>query len=79
MDSWVDLATLADLLLEADSVMITLDNQKNGQRDAVLHHEALRNNPLCPCKAAARRFVSMRICDPNNTNAILSLYARTGM
>jgi integrase len=74
MDRLSPLATLADLL-EADSVTITLDNQKNGQRDAVLHHEALPHNPLCPCKAAARRFVSMRLCDPTNANAILSLYA----
>lgn len=74
MDRISPLATRADLLA-ADSVTITLDNQKNGQRDATLHHDALPNNPICPCKAAARRFVQMRLCDPNNANAILSLYA----
>jgi hypothetical protein len=67
-------ATPAEILA-ADAITITLDNQKNGQRDAVLHHEALPNNPLCPCKAAARRFISMRRCAPTNANAILSLYA----
>lgn len=65
----------AAVLLAADAVTITIDNQKNGQRDAVLHHEALPNNPICPCRAAARRFVQMRHCAPQNANAILSLYA----
>jgi hypothetical protein len=68
------LSTLADLL-QADSVTITLDNQKNGQRDATLHHDAIPTNPLCPVQACARRFVQMRACDPTNPNAILSLYA----
>jgi integrase len=62
-------------LLTADSVTITLDNQKNGQRDATLHHEALPTNPLCPVRACARRFAQIRLCDPLNPNAILSLYA----
>jgi hypothetical protein len=74
MDRISPLATLQELL-QADAVTITLDNQKNGQRDAVLHHEALPNNPLCPCRAAARRFDRMRLCDPHNANAILSRYA----
>jgi hypothetical protein len=74
LDRISPLATLADLL-QADAVTITLDNQKNGQRDAVLHHDAIPNNPICPCKAAARRFARMRLCAPNNANAILSLYA----
>jgi hypothetical protein len=52
------LSTLADLL-QADSVTITLDNQKNGQRDATLHHDALPTNPLCPVHACGRRFVQM--------------------
>jgi hypothetical protein len=74
MDRIPPLATLADLLA-ADLVTITLDNQKNGQRDATLYHDALLNNPLCPCKAAARRLAQMRRCDPPNANAILRLYA----
>jgi hypothetical protein len=45
------------------------------QRDVVLHHQALPNDPLCPCKAAARRFLSMRRCAPHNSNAMLSLHA----
>jgi hypothetical protein len=64
-------------LLTADSVTITLDNQKNGQRDATLHHEALTTNPLCPVRACARRFAQIRTCDPLNPRAILSLYAPT--
>jgi hypothetical protein len=75
MDRISPLATLAGLL-QADAVTITLDNQENGQRGAVLQHKALPNNPSCLCRAAARRFVSMRLCgDPHNANAILSLYA----
>jgi integrase len=74
MDRISPMAARADLLA-ADSVTITLDNQKNGQRDAALHHDALPNNPICPCKAAAQRFVQMRLCDHNNANAILSLCA----
>jgi hypothetical protein len=74
MDRISPMATLANLLA-ADSITITLNNQKNGQRDATLHHNALPNNPLCPCKAAARRFVQMHLCDPHNANTILSLYA----
>ncbi len=74
MDRISPLATRADLL-EVDSVTITLDNQKNGQRDATLHHEALPSNPLCPCKAAARRCSQVRLCNPDDANAILSLHA----
>ena len=68
------MATL-DTLLQADAVTITLDNQKNGQRDATLHHDSLPTNPLCPVQAAARRFVQARTCDPTNPNALISLYA----
>ena len=75
MDRLSPLSTLVAGLLQTDSVTITLDNQKNGQRDAVLHHEALPNNPLCPCKAAARWLVEMCLADPTNPNAIISLYA----
>jgi hypothetical protein len=74
MDRLSPLSTLEDLL-EADSVTITIDNQKNGQRDASLHHDALPTNTLCPVKAAARRFVQVRTCAPHNSNAIISLYA----
>jgi integrase len=62
-------------LLRADSVTIIIDNQKNGQRDATLHHDALPSNPLCPVRASARRFIQVRTCDPTNPNAIISLYA----
>jgi hypothetical protein len=68
------LSTLA-ILLQADAVTITLDNQKNGQRDATLHHDALKSHPLCPVQACARRFVQARTSDPMNANAIISLYA----
>jgi hypothetical protein len=74
LDRMSPMSTAADLLT-ADAVTITIDNQKNGQRDATLHHDAIPQNILCPCKAAARRFLQMRQCAPNDANAILSLYA----
>ena len=43
MDRLSPLSTPTDLLT-ADLVTVTLDNQKNGQCDAVSHHEALRNH-----------------------------------
>jgi hypothetical protein len=68
------MAPLAELW-QADSVTITLDNQKNMQRDATLHHEALPTNPLCPVQACAHRFAQICTCDPLNPLAIISLYA----
>jgi hypothetical protein len=74
MDRISPLATPADLL-EADAATKTPDNQKNGQWDAALHHNALPNNPMCPCKAPARPFIRGHLCAPTSANAILSLHA----
>ena len=41
-------------LREADAVRLYLDNQKNGQRGATMHHTALPS-PFCPIKALANR------------------------
>ena len=71
MDQIVPPAALA-CLLQADAMTMTLDNQKNGQRDAALHHEVLPNNLLCLCRAAACRLVSTQLCDLHSANAILS-------
>jgi hypothetical protein len=43
-----------DLLLRAESVTLYLDNQKNGQRGATIHHTACPSW-FCPVKALARR------------------------
>jgi integrase len=67
------LSTL-DVLLQADAVTITIDIQKNGQRDTTLHHDALPANPLCPIQAYACHFVQARTSDPMNPNALISLY-----
>jgi hypothetical protein len=48
---------LAQLLL-AESVTLYLDNQKNGQRGATVHHTACPTW-LCPVKALARRVASL--------------------
>jgi hypothetical protein len=45
---------LAQLLL-ADQVTLKFSNQKNGSRDATLHHENVEGN-FCPVKAVAHRF-----------------------
>jgi hypothetical protein len=64
---------LAQLLL-ADQVTLKLSNQKNGARDATLHHESVEGN-LCPVKAVARRFDASRRADPTNPAAMLCLIA----
>jgi hypothetical protein len=48
---------LADLL-SADSVTLYIDNQKNGQRGATIHHTACPTW-FCPVKALARRVSSI--------------------
>jgi hypothetical protein len=52
-------------LLTADSVTLHLDNQKNGQRGATIHHTACPTS-FCPVKALARRVCSIvsQRCDP---------------
>jgi hypothetical protein len=64
---------LAQLLL-ADQVTLKLSNQKNGSRDATLHHESVAGN-LCPVKAVARRYDASRRADPADPAAMLCLVA----
>jgi hypothetical protein len=45
-------------LLQANSVTLYLDNQKNGQRGATIHHTACPSW-FCPLKALARRIASI--------------------
>jgi hypothetical protein len=47
-----------DVLLNADSVTLWMDNQKNGQRGATIHHTACPGW-FCPVKALARRVHSI--------------------
>lgn len=47
-----------NVLLQADSATLYIDNQKNGQRGSTLHHEAKRSPGslfFCPVKSLARR------------------------
>jgi len=46
-------------LLEADSVTMYLDNQKNGDRGATIHHTCVPGW-FCPVKALSRRVFSIR-------------------
>ena len=50
-------ASLATLLT-CDAAMLTIDNQKNGERGSVMHHNA-RHGPFCPVKALARTIKSI--------------------
>lgn len=59
-------APLPQLLL-ATSVVLWLDNQKNGQRGATIHHTACASTWFCPVKALARRVTSIMLqgCPPD--------------
>eukprot|EP00978_Attheya_sp_CCMP212_P049575 scaffold684901_cov94-Attheya_sp.AAC.1 len=48
-----------EVLLSADSVTLYLDNQKNGNRGATIHHTAV-DGWFCPVKCLARRVASIR-------------------
>ena len=62
MDRISSLATLADLL-QAENLKITLDTQKHGQRDAVLHHAALPNFPTTtPFAHDKRQLADLSAC-----------------
>jgi hypothetical protein len=57
-------------LLAADAVTLILSNQKNGLRDAVLHHDTVEG-ALCPVKAMARRFASARAASGGRQKALI--------
>jgi hypothetical protein len=57
------------VLLQADSVTLWLDNQKNGQRGATLHHTAVPGQ-FCPVKALARRVSSIVAINPDPTTPL---------
>jgi hypothetical protein len=61
-------------MLLADSVTLTLSNQKSGVRDATLNHEAVLG-PFCPVRALARRYLACRQTQPHNKYAMLCNYA----
>jgi hypothetical protein len=67
------LATLNELV-SADSVTLTLSNQKNGVRDATLNHEAVPGL-FYPVKTLARRYFACRQTQPDNEYALLCNYA----
>ena len=65
-----NLATLS----QAAEVTLRLENEKNSQRDATLHHEACPG-ALCPVKALARRYVTARACTSDACETLLCRYA----
>jgi hypothetical protein len=69
-------ASPLDVLLQADSVTLWMDNQKNGQRGATIHHTACPGW-FCPVKALARR-VSNILSQGRPDTTPLS-FVRTGL
>jgi hypothetical protein len=66
-----------EALLLAKAVTLTLDNQKNSERDSTLHHDEVPG-PMNPVTAVARRFVAARAASHSNPNALLCQYSASG-
>jgi hypothetical protein len=61
------------VLLTATAATLTIDNQKNGNRSGVLHHDALPPEaPICPVRSLARRLAAV-LAASNDPDAPLSL------
>lgn len=56
----MDLEAPLETLVQADAATICLENQKNGHKGCVLHHEASGELLMCPVKALARRMFALR-------------------
>mmetsp|Transcript_27613 Transcript_27613/g.66372 ORF Transcript_27613/g.66372 Transcript_27613/m.66372 type:complete len:359 (+) Transcript_27613:1217-2293(+) len=54
-----------ELLRRCTAATLTIDNQKNGKRGSVIHHEATAS-PICPIKAIIRRVTNIT-SSPNHT------------
>jgi integrase len=63
----VPLATL----LQADSVRLYIDNQKNGERGSTMHHTAT-GDPFCPVQALANRVHALYSVAPLNDGLSIS-------
>jgi hypothetical protein len=70
----IDPQATLDELLAADSVTLTLSNQKSGVRDAILNHEAVPGL-FCPVKSLAGRYDACRQTQLHNKCPILCNYA----
>ena len=64
------------MLLQADSVTLWMDNQKNGQRGATIHHTACPGW-FCPVKALARRVC--HIISQNRPDTTPLSFVHTGL
>lgn len=62
-----------EVLLAADSVTMTIDNQKNGVRKGMIHHDALHHDE-CPVRALARRVHSIMSHPKGDPSHIISTY-----
>jgi hypothetical protein len=63
------------ILLSATAATLTIDNQKNGNRSGVLHHDALPTiAPICPVRSLVRRLAAV-VAISNDPKAPLSLLA----
>eukprot|EP00978_Attheya_sp_CCMP212_P018275 scaffold49756_cov54-Attheya_sp.AAC.2 len=58
------------VLLQANSVTLWLDNQKNGQQGAMLHHHTAVHGRFCPVKVLMRRVSSIVAINPDPTTPL---------
>jgi len=68
-------STNATDISNADEATMKLTNQKNGQKNGIIHHEACDENGdgLCPVKALAQRVTSI-LANGGTTNTLLCAY-----
>jgi integrase len=60
-----------DVLRQADSIRLYIDNQKNGQRGSTMHHTATADG-FCPVKALANRVHALHDVAPQDARLPIS-------
>lgn len=61
----VPLVSPWEVLASADGVTITLENQKNGNKGCILHHDRSTEDCMCPVRAAAGLIWASRSLGPS--------------
>jgi hypothetical protein len=65
------------VLLQSDSATLKITNQKNGRMGETIHQEQVKDSPLCPVKALARR-VHHILSNGGTKNTLLCTYFESG-
>lgn len=68
----IPLPASTEKLIEATTVTIRLNNQKNGMKGSFIHCSAVKR-PYCPVKALVRRFIHLRT-NKTGPNEIISAF-----